>query len=201
LAATPRGCPSPIHPRYLSSRRREAQFTNPHKHTSTFSHFYPQQWLYHTETETETGLYQFVFKIPPPVPLHRKSAPPLTPSSPPSPTSPHRPPPPPAPPRRMLTSTPLTQLWDVTTTSAPKGGSVCLYTRICIEVGRMQAHLYNTKAIAVGRNGCACGSVGRCGVSRSACRLKTKAAFLMLLFPAMLPTCDVGRRCTGLWLN
>jgi hypothetical protein len=35
-----------------SSRQREAQFANPHKHTSTFAHFYPQQWfLYHT------GLY------------------------------------------------------------------------------------------------------------------------------------------------
>jgi hypothetical protein len=42
--------------RAIFSRRIEAQFANPHKHTSTFAHFYPQQWfLYHT------GLYQFKF--------------------------------------------------------------------------------------------------------------------------------------------
>jgi hypothetical protein len=44
--------------RVISSRRREAQSANPHKHTSTFAHFYPQQWfLYHT------GLYKFNLKF------------------------------------------------------------------------------------------------------------------------------------------
>jgi hypothetical protein len=31
--------------RVKSSRRREARFANPHKHTSTLAHFYPQQWF------------------------------------------------------------------------------------------------------------------------------------------------------------
>jgi hypothetical protein len=43
---------------YIEQAERKAQPANPHKHTITFAHFYPQQWfLYHT------GLYEFRFKF------------------------------------------------------------------------------------------------------------------------------------------